>query len=218
MKVIIIGAGGHARVVYECLRYDKNLEVVAFIDNVEGDESELIMNIPVLGPHSVINDLIKKGVKGFIVAVGDNQIRGKHFKHFQEMGLIPINAIHPTAKIAYNVKIGKGVCIGINAIVNTNATIENNCIVNTGSIVEHEVQIGKNVHIAPGTAVAGRVKIKDGTFIGIGSVIKEYLTIGENVIIGAGSVVLKDIPDNVVVGGSPAKIIKENDKGVINNG
>ncbi|MFX0138388.1 MAG: acetyltransferase [Candidatus Hodarchaeota archaeon] len=218
MKVVIIGAGGHARVVYECLRYDKNLVVQAFIDIVEGDGSEIIMEIPVLGPHSVIPDLIKKGVKGFIVAVGDNEIRAKHFKKFQEMGLIPVNAIHPTASIAYNVKIGQGVCIGINAIINTNAIIGDNTIINTGAIVEHEDRIGNNVHIAPGTSVAGRVKIEDGVFIGIGSVIKEYITIGENTIIGAGSVVLKDIPKNVVAVGSPAKIIKENDKGAANNG
>ncbi|MFW9829663.1 MAG: acetyltransferase [Candidatus Thorarchaeota archaeon] len=215
MKVIIIGAGGHARVVYECLRHDKNIEPVAFIDNKFGDGSELIMNLPVLGPHSVIPDLIKNGIKGFIVGVGDNKIRALHFKKFKKLGLEPINAIHPTADIASNVKIGKGVCISLSSTVNTNAEIGDNSIINTGVIIEHEDHIGENVHIAPGTSIAGRVNVKNGTFIGIGSVVKEYLNIGENVIIGAGSVVLNDVPDDVVVVGSPAKVIKKNDR---NNG
>jgi len=211
MKVVIIGAGGHARVIYECLRYDKNIEPVAFIDNKFGDGSELIMNIPVLGPHSVIPNLISKGIKGFIVGVGDNKIRALHFKKLKDLGLEPINAIHPTANLAYNIKIGKGVCIGISSTINTNAEIGDNCIINTGAIIEHEAHIGENVHIAPGTSIAGRVNVKNGTFIGIGSVVKEYLNIGENVIIGAGSVVLNDIPDDMVAVGSPAKIIKKND-------
>lgn len=211
MKIIIVGAGGHARTVYECVRQDRNLEVVAFIDNVEGDGKEFIMDKPVLGPHSVVPGLVKsENVRGFITAIGDNQIRADRFDDFKKMGLIPINAIHPTAKIAFNVHIGIGVMIGINSTINTSAQIGNNTIINTGTIIEHEDKIGENVHIAPGSAIAGRVTIKNGTFIGIGSVVKEYLTIGENVIIGAGSVVLEDIPDNAVAVGSPAKVIKYN--------
>ena len=209
MNILIIGAGGHARSVYECVRQDINFTVVGFIDNVEGDGKELINDIPVLGPHSVVNDLIKsENAKGFIVGIGDNSIRSNRFDEFKDMGLLPINAIHPTAKLAYNVNIGRGVMIGINTSINTSANIGNNTIINTGAIIEHEDKIGENVHIAPGTSIAGRVTIKNGTFIGIGTVVKEYLTIGSNVTIGAGSVVLEDIPDNVVAVGSPARVIK----------
>jgi UDP-perosamine 4-acetyltransferase len=213
MKIIIIGAGGHSRAVYECLRQNKNLEVVAFIDNVLGEKTELIMNIPVLGPHSVIPGLIKEeNVKGFALGIGDNKVRAERYNELKLLGLEPINAIHPTAKIAYNVEIGNGVMIGINSTLNTHAKIGNNAIINTGTIVEHEDQIEENVHIAPGSSIAGRVTIKKNSFIGIGSVVKEYITIGKNVIIGAGSVVLEDIPDNAIAVGSPAKIIKYNNE------
>ena len=81
MNILIIGAGGHARSVYECVRQDKNLEVVAFIDNKEGEGSELINGIPVLGPHSVVFDLIKsENIKGFIAGIGDNLIRAERFE------------------------------------------------------------------------------------------------------------------------------------------
>lgn len=208
MKIVIIGAGGQARVVYEILRYNRNMEIFAFIDNIIKGSEEKIMGIQVLGDHSILPKLIKEGVKGYIVAVGDNRIRMQHFNKLLNMDLIPINAIHPTAHIAYNAKIGKGVVISTGATIATGTTIGDNVIINTGAIIEHEDVIEDHVHIAPGTVLAGRITVKEGAFIGAGSVVKEYITIGKNTIIGAGSIVLEDIPDNVVAVGTPAKVIK----------
>ncbi len=208
MKIFIIGAGGQARIVYEILSYDRNLEVVAFVDNVVHGNDEHIMGIPVLGDHSVIPGLVKKGVTGAIIAVGDNKIRAEHFEKLKGMGLEPMNAIHPSSIIAPSAKLGSGVTIAMGAIVSTGARIGNNVIINTGASVDHENEIEEHASIGPRCAIAGRVTIKKGAYIGIGSVVKEYLTIGENTIIGAGSVVLEDMPDNVVAVGTPAKVIK----------
>lgn len=213
MKIIVIGAGGHARVVYEILRHyrDKNVEVFSFIDNVANTTDEKIMGIPVTGDHSVLPCLIKDNkINGYIVAVGDNNIRSRYFDDLMHLGLDPINAIHPKAHIAYQAVIEKGVVISTGSTISTKAKIGNNSIINTGAIIEHESIIGDNVHIAPGTVVAGRVEVKDGAFVGAGSVVKEYIHIGKNSVIGAGSVVLDDIPDNVTAVGVPAKIIKKN--------
>jgi len=209
MIIVIIGAGGQARVVYEILRYNRNMEIFAFIDNIIKGSEEKIMEIQVLGDHSILPKLIKEGVKGYIVAVGDNKIRMQHFNKCLSMELIPINAIHPTAHIAYNgVKIGKGVVIATGATIATGTTIGDNVIINTGAIIEHEDVIEDHVHIAPGVVLAGRITVKENAFIGAGSVVKEYITIGKNTIIGAGSIVLEDIPDNVVAVGAPVKVIK----------
>jgi len=208
VKVVIIGAGGHARVVYEILKHEKNIEIAAFVDIVKHGSGERILGVPILGDHSVLPKLLKNGVAGAIIAVGNNKIRTGHFKELENMGFELINAIHPTAHIAGNIKIGKGVVIGAGAIIATCAEIGNNVIVNTGAVVEHECVIEDNVHIAPGTILAGRVTVKKGAFVGAGSVVKEYVTIGENVTIGAGSVVLEDILPNAVAVGSPARIVK----------
>lgn len=213
MKIAIIGAGGQARIVYEILSYDRNMEVVAFVDNVIHGNDEQIMGIPVVGDHSVLPKLIESGVRGAIIAVGDNQIRAARFEEIKGMGLELVNAIHPEACVAPSAKLGKGVTICMGAIISTGARIANNTIINTGAIIEHENDIGEHVHIGPGCSIAGRVTIKKGTFIGISSVVKEYVTIGENTIIGAGSVVLENIPDNVVAIGAPAKVIKERSEG-----
>lgn len=208
MKIAIIGAGGQARIVYEILSYDRNMAVVAFVDNIKHGNDELIMGIPVLGDHAILPGLIKEGVRGAIIAVGDNEIRAAHYRKLAEMGMELVNAIHPTAYIAPSAKVGDGVTIAIGAIISTGARIGNNVIINTGATVDHENEIGDHVHIGPRCSVAGRVTIRKGSFIGIGSVIKDCITIGENVTIGAGSVVLEDIPDNVVAVGTPAKVIK----------
>lgn len=208
MKTVIIGAGGHARVILEILNYDRNIDVVAFIDNVIPSSPEKIMGIPVYGDHSVLPELFKNGVKAAIIGVGKNNIRKTYFEQIRDMDVEMINAIHPTANIAHNVKTGKGVVIATNAAIATGVKIGDNVIVNTGAIIEHEDILEDHVHIASGTVLAGRVRVKKGAFIGAGSVVKEYITIGRNAIIGAGSVVLEDIPDNAVAVGAPAKVIK----------
>jgi len=208
MKTIIIGAGGHARTILEILNLDRNIDVVAFVDNVVRGSDEKIIGIPVYGDHSVLPRLFLTCVKAAIIGIGDNKIRKAYFEQIGNMGAEMVNAIHPTASIAHNVKIGKGVVIAAGATIATGVRIENNVIVNTGSIIEHEDVLGAHVHIASGTVLAGRVKVREGAFIGAGCVVKEYITIGINAIIGAGSVVLEDIPDNAVAVGAPAKVIK----------
>ena len=213
MKIVIVGAGGQARVVHEICSLNRNLEVVAFVDNKAPESEEFIRNVPVVGDHSVLPKLIKNGVRGVIIAIGDNTIRATYFEKFRGMGLEMVNAIHPSSFIANNVEIASGVTICIGSIIATEAIIGNNVIINTGATIDHENKVGDHASIGPRCAVAGRVIIKKGAYLGIGSTVKEYVTIGKNAIIGAGSVVLEDIPDNVVAVGIPAKVIKTNDKG-----
>ena len=210
IKVVIIGAGGHARAVYEILMHDLNIEVVGFVDNAADTLGEMIGGIHVVGDHSILPDLLEAGVLGAAIGIGDNKLRRSYFEAITNIGFAPVNAIHPTAHIAHNVMIGRGVVIGTGTTVCTGARIGDNVIINTGAIIEHESIIGDDVHIAPGSSIAGRVTINRGAFVGIGSVIKEYVTIGENAVIGAGSVVLKDIPDDAVAVGSPSRIVRRN--------
>lgn len=208
MKTVIIGTGGHARVILDVLNYDRNIEVVAFVDKTIRGSDEKIMGIPALGDHSVLPGLLKSGIKAAIIGVGDNKIRKVYYENIKNMGIELINAIHPAVHLSRNAKIGKGALIAAGATIATGAEIGNNVIVNTGAIIEHEDILEDHVHIAPGTVLAGRVKVKEGAFIGAGCVVKEYVTVGRNAIIGAGSVVLEDIPENAVAVGAPAKVIK----------
>jgi len=209
MKMIVIGAGGQARIVHEILSYDRNIEITAFIDNLVRSGKEDIKGIPILGDHAVIPGFIDDGIKGTIVAISMNDIRTAHFKKLQSMGMELMNAIHPTASVASNARLGVGITIAMGAIICTGVNINNNVIISTGAIIDHENEIGENVYLGTGCSLAGRVTVKNNTLVGIGAVIKENLTIGTNSVIGAGSVVLEDVPDNVIASGTPAKVIEK---------
>ncbi|TKX82268.1 acetyltransferase [Halorubrum sp. SD626R] len=211
MKAIIIGAGGHARVVYDILRHDRNITVESFVDNTRRGSDEDIMGVQVTGDHSVIPSLIEDGVNLFIIAVGDNDIRQDHFETLREHELRPVNAVHPSAEITPTAKLGTGSVFAASSNVSTNAVVGNNVIINTDALVEHETEVHDHAHIGPGSKIAGRVEVGDGAFIGIGTTIKEYVTIGKGAIVGAGSVVLDDVPANTVAAGAPAEVKRERD-------
>jgi len=208
--MIIIGAGGHAKVVYEILRFHKEAGVYAAIDNKKPVRDEKIIDIPILGGHEIIPDLYNtKGIKTAIVAVGDNEIRKEYYLKLKDMGFQIINAVHPNAYVSPTAQLGEGVVICPLAEITTEAKIGNNCIINSGTIVEHETILGDHSHLASRVVIAGRTKIGENTFIGAGTVVKDYVNIGKNVKIGAGSVVLEDIPDNVTAVGAPARVVKK---------
>lgn len=141
----------------------------------------------------------------FVLGVGDNLIREKIAHRIASKDKKIITLIHPTAAVSTKATFGYGNYIGKNVAVNAFAKIGNGCILNTGSIIEHECRIADFVHIAPGAVLAGNVMVGKGSFIGANAVIKQGVTIGENVVIGAGSVVLKDLENNLIVAGNPAK-------------
>lgn len=214
MKIIIFGASSQGRVVSDILKENKNFEICGFVDNNEQLKGKIVDGIKVLGTSSILNDLKKQGISGCIVAVGDNRDRYKVANELKQKGFHFINAIHPRAALATDALIGNNVTVSIGAIICVHAVIEDNVIVNSGAIVEHDNIIRNGAHIGPGVRLAGKVDVGERTFVGIGATVIQNIKIGKNSIIGAGAVVLKDVPDNVVVVGVPAKVIRntiEND-------
>jgi sugar O-acyltransferase (sialic acid O-acetyltransferase NeuD family) len=214
VKTIIVGAGGQARIVFDILSYDRNIDVIGFTDTDVRDPDERIFDRPVLGRHEDVEAIVAEHeIRAAVVAIGDNALRAQRYERLREVGLKLLNAIHPSAVVSPTATIGEGNVVSPGAFVNTLARIGDNCIINTGAIVEHEVSVGSHVHLAPGVIVAGRVRIGEGTFIGAGSVVREYLSVGERAVVGAGSVVLSDVADDVMVAGAPATVRKASDGG-----
>jgi UDP-perosamine 4-acetyltransferase len=212
VKTVIIGAGGQARVVFDILSNDRNVEVIGFIDNQVRDPDERIFGRPILGrPEDIAVVVAEHGIRAAVVAIGDNALRAERYGQLRRADVKLLNAIHPSAVVSSTATLGEGNVICAGAFVNTLAVIGDNCIINTGAIVEHEVTVGSHVHLAPGTIVAGRVAIGDFTFVGAGSVVREYLSVGEHVVVGAGSVVLSELPDGVMAAGAPATVRKATD-------
>ena len=146
----------------------------------------------------------------FLLGIGDNKIREKIARIIEARSESILTLIHPTAAVSSTALIGKGVVAAPNVSINALVQVEAFAILNTGCIIEHECRVGTASHIAPGAVLTGNVCVGNQTFVGANSVIRQELTIGNNVIIGAGSVVLRDIPDNEIWVGNPARKIRNN--------
>jgi UDP-perosamine 4-acetyltransferase len=210
--VIIVGAGGHAKVVASCLNNDK-YNLIGFIDKDLTDLGrEVYLGKTVVGQDSEMEKWLKDGSCGCIVAighVGNPIVRNRLYTKCKSLGFQMINAIHPTAVVDPTAKLGEGIAIMPNVVINANATIGDNSIINTASVIEHDVAIGSGVHVAPRTVISGASSVGENTLLGAGSTIIQGVKIGMNSIVGAGTVVIRDLPDKIVAVGNPAKIIRE---------
>jgi len=207
MDVLIVGAGGHGKVVLDILRASNQHVPIGFIDADTSLAGTTVGGLPVFGPANQLPRLAKK-VKAAIIAIGDNRTRRSYAQMLAEQGFDLINAIHPATSVSMSARIGRNVVIAAGAIVCAEARIADSVIINTGSVVDHECEIGCAAHICPTVALAGRVRVGEGAFVGIGVKVIPCIAIGEHAIVGAGAVVIHDIPPHATAVGVPARCIK----------
>ena len=203
MKLVIIGAGGHGKVVSDIVQAQKEHQLLGFID--EDPKLKEVEGIKVLGNLASIKDTEAEAV---VIAIGNNNTRLKIFNQLKEQGFSFPNIIHPTAVIADSVKIGEGNVIAAGVVIAPSTILGNNTIINHLASVDHDNILEDNVNVSPGCHTSGKVKLKKGAFLGTGVIVIPEVEIGENTIIGAGAVVKENIPENVTAVGVPAKVIK----------
>lgn len=211
IQCYIIGAGGHGRVVLSILQapqLNSSIEVIGFLSDLPEEHGHIVDGISVSGGTALLQKRLENDIY-VIAAIGDNHKRAKIFNSLLSQGIKFTKALHPTAIIDLRAIIEDGVMICPGVIMNTGAHIGANSIINTGAIIEHDCKIGNHVHVAPGSVLTGNVTVGDLTLIGAGSTVLPGIVIGNNVIVGAGSVVTKNIPDNSIVAGVPAKSIRQ---------
>ena len=211
MRVIGLGAGGHAKVVIEILRLIEGYELVGLLDPDQHLWGAEVLGVPVLGDDDLLPNLYGKGVRYAFIGlgtIGGTQPRRLLYEKVCRQGLQVVQAVHPQAFVSPSVEIGHGPTIMASAVINAAARLGDNVIVNTGAIVEHDCIIRDHVHIATGARLASTVHVGEGAHIGLGASVRQCVSIGQNAIVGAGAVVVDDVPDDVVVVGVPARILK----------
>lgn len=201
-RLAIIGASGHGKAVAELAElcgYN-----VAFFDDAYPNK----VQVEHWQVHGATKDIAKQdnSLTDAIVAIGDNSIRLKLSNEVTSFGLNLVTLIHPSAVVSKYSTIGAGSVVLANSVISGFTTIGRGAIVNTSVVVEHDCVVGDFVHLSPNAAIGGGCTIKDLAWLGIGSSMIHLTHVGSRSIVGAGSVVVRDVPDNVVVIGAPARI------------
>jgi sugar O-acyltransferase (sialic acid O-acetyltransferase NeuD family) len=208
-RTLILGAGGHGRVVLDILLQDRSTEIVGFLDNNEAIHGRRIDGIPVLGPIGELAALAAEhDANGAIIAIGDNGTRRGLARWIDQTGVPMVSAIHPSATLAQGVTVGRNTVICAGVVACAHCQIGDSVILNTGCIIDHYTTVGEGSHICPGVRIGGRVRIEPGVFVGIGATVIQKITLGCEAIIGAGAVVIEDIPALATAVGVPAHAIK----------
>ena len=202
--VVIIGSGGHAKVVIELIRAEGRYQVKGCTGL--GESGFVLGDVPILGTDSVLPAMLANGAKKAFVAIGDNHLRLRLLAQVLEMGFELINAVSPNAVVSPSATLGRGIAIMAGAIINASAEIGDGAIINTNAGVDHDCRIGRGAHIGPGSTLAGNVEIGCESFLGARTCVIPGVRIGSRAIVGAGSVVVRDVPDDVTAMGVPARI------------
>ena len=199
MKLTIIGASGHGKVVAEIARLN-GYDEIEFLD--DNPELQFCGKWPVIG----LTMLAEKAESDLFIAVGNAEIRERLMERFMDKHITTL--LHPDAVVAEDAEIGCGSVVMAGAVINPGARIGKGCIINTSSSVDHDCLLGDYVHVAVGSHLAGTVRVGKGTWIGAGATVSNNVSICAGCMIGAGAVVIRDIGISGIYIGVPARRTK----------
>ncbi len=202
-SLLLLGGGGHCRSCIDVIETTGQYEIVGIVQPLSDGQAP-VLGYPVLGDDDDLPVLLQRYPHALITVgqIKTPAIRRRLYQRVQELGgTLPV-VISPHAHISRHASVEAGTIVMHGALVNAGARIGANGIVNSQSLIEHDVEIGAHCHIATGARVNGGTRIGPGCFIGSGAILREDISIGEGAIIGAGCTVLHDVPAGTMLGGA----------------
>ena len=204
-KLLIIGAGGHGRVVADTAQVSGQWSEFAFVDSRYPQLTQS-GQWPVVGNDEMLLSL-QEDYSSVVVAVGDNKGRLRLHEIAQQAGFQLVVVVHPSAVVGSDVKLGEGTVVFAGAVINYGATLGRSCVINTAATIDHDCSLDDGVHLSPGVHLAGGVTIGECSWVGMGASVIQQITIDKDAVVGAGAAVINNIEQGATVVGVPAKNI-----------
>lgn len=195
--LVVIGAGGHAKIVVATL-LDLGASIDMIVDDVVYRQDARLWDLPVSGPI----DAQPLSGRPAVLAIGDNAARQRLAGRLDCDWQV---VIHPTAYVHPTARLGEGAFVAAGAVIQPDSVVGAHTIVNTGATIDHDCVVGPHAHIAPGANLAGEVELGAGVLVGVGAAIAPRVRIGDWAVLGAGAVAVRDLPAGVTAVGVPAR-------------
>lgn len=207
-RLLIVGAGGHGKVVAEAAESMDFWDEISFLDD-KYPVMKGVLSYSIIGKVADAYDFLSE-FNSVFVAVGNANVRMSLMKNLYKLGFLLPSLTHSEAWVSPSATLGAGSVVLAKAVVNADAFLGEGCIVNTSAVVEHDCYLDEAVHVCPNSALGGGVKVGEYSWLGLGCVVIQCLHIGERVVVGAGAVVIHSIEENgITVVGIPAqKVVK----------
>jgi sugar O-acyltransferase (sialic acid O-acetyltransferase NeuD family) len=198
--IVLLGAGGHAKVVYDAALSGRLAERIEVRDDNPALQGAAFLNLRVVSPIGPLERL----PGGLHIAIGDNAARAKLAAQVATSGKALVSIVHPHASVSGDAQVRQGVFLAAQAVVAPGVRVGECAIINHGAVVDHDCALGAHVHIAPNATLGGAVTVGEGALIGAGAVVLPGVAIGKWAVIGAGAVVTRPVADGETVYGVPA--------------
>lgn len=205
--LLIVGAGGHGKVVAEAAAATGRWSALAFLD----DRFPSLASVNGLAVRGALADApaLLAEFSDAVVAIGHCRTRLRVLHDLRRWGFALPTVVHPTAWVSPSATLGEGTVVFAQVAIHACARLGAGCIANTGCSIDHDAALGDGVHVCPGARLAGEVTVGDASWLGIGSSVIQRVRVGADVTVGAGAAVVRALPDGVTAVGVPARVIAQ---------